>query len=147
EPPRLAPGQPVVGLARTAPAGVQSATPLAEDQRARVATQRTVALEAPRPIATPSRRRPPGKPLTQGKIVTAYAPPSAPLCKGKSNCPTPLGRQPGIIAEPAPGFLFAVQRPVGTPSEVSFVVPLVDTVQTALAAVTGRPTPTLHSVA
>jgi hypothetical protein len=143
----LATGQPVVGLARTVQAGVQSATHLAEDQRARLATQLTVALEAHRQIATQSRRLTHGKPLTQCKIVNAYDPTIAPICKGKSNCPTQFGRKPGIIAEPATGFIFAVQLPVGNPSDVSFVVPLVDKVQTALAHVTGRPTPTIHSVA
>ena len=140
-------GSPVVGLARAAQAQVQSATHLAEEQRTRLVTQLTVALAAHAQITTQSRRLTQGKSLSQCKIVNAYDPTSAPICKGKSNCPTQFGRKPGIIAEPATGFIFAVQLPVGNPSDASYVVPLVDKVQTALAHVTTRPTPALHSVA
>ena len=140
-------GSPVVGLARAAQAQVQSATHLAEEQRTRLVTQLTVALAAPAQITTQSRRLTQGKSLSQCKIVNAYDPTIAPICKGKSNCPTQFGRKPGIIAEPATGFIFAVQLPVGNPSDASYVVPLVDKVQTALAHVTTRPTPASHSVA
>jgi hypothetical protein len=71
----------------------------------------------------------------------------APICKGKSNCPTQFGRKPGIIAEPATGFIFAVQLPVGNPSDASYVLPLIDKVQTALPPVTLRPLPAIHSLA
>ncbi len=140
-------GSPVVGLARAAQAQVQSATHLAEEQRTRLVTQLTVALAAHAQITTQSRRLTQGKSLSQCKIVNAYDPTIAPICKGKSNCPTQFGRKPGIIAEPATGFIFAVQLPVGNPSDASYVVPLVDKVQTALAHVTTRPTPAIHSVA
>jgi hypothetical protein len=140
-------GSPVVGLARAAQESVQRASPRAEDQRARLATQLTVALEAHSQITTQSRRLTHGKPLTQCKIVNAYDPTIAPICKGKSNCPTQFGRKLGIIAEPATGFIFAVQLPVGNPSDASYVVPLVDKVQAALVHVTRRPTPAIHSVA
>ena len=43
--------------------------------------------------------------------------------------------------------MFAAQLPVGNPSDVSYVVPLVDQVQTACSHVTTRPTPTIHSLA
>jgi len=140
-------GSPVVGLARAAQAQVQSATHLAEEQRTRLVTQLTVALAAHAQLTTQSRRLTQGKSLSQCKIVNAYDPTIAPICKGKSNCPTQFGRKPGIIAEPATGFIFAVQLPVGNPSDASYVVPLVDKVQTALAHVTTRPTPAIHSVA
>ena len=143
----LTTGQPVVGLARTAQAQVQSATHVAAGQRQRLAAELTVALDAPQQIATQSPRLTRGKPLTQGKIVHAYDPTIAPICKGKSNCPTQFGRKPGIIAEPASGFIFAVPLPVGNPSDASAVLPLVDNVQTALAHVVGRPTPAIHSLA
>lgn len=143
----LATGQSVVGRARTAQAGVQSATQLAEEQRARLATQLTVALNAHRQSATPSRCLTHGKPLSQCKIVNAYDPTIAPICKGKSNCSTQFGRTPGLSAAPATGFIFAAELPMGNPSEVSFVVPVVDKVQVALAHVTRRPPPALHSVA
>ncbi len=138
---------PVVGLARAAQAQVQSATHLAEEQRTRLVAQLTVALAAHAQITTQSRRLTQGKSLSQCKIVNAHAPTIAPIGKGKRNCPTQFGRQPGLIAEPATGFIFAVQLPVGNPSEASYVVPLVDKVQTALAHVTTRPTPAIHSVA
>ena len=143
----LTTGSPVVGLARAAHAQVQSAAQLTAAHRQRLATQLTVALAAHQQIATQSRRLTHGKLLTQCKIVNAYAPTIAPICKGKSNCPTQFGRKPGIIAEPATGFVFAAQLPVGNPTDVSYVLPLVDQVQTACSHVTSRPTPTLHSLA
>jgi hypothetical protein len=143
----LTTGRPVVGLARAAQESVQRAPHLAEDQRARLATQLTVALDAHRQIATQSRRLTHGKSLTQCKIVNAYDPTIAPICKGKSNCPTQFGRKPGIIAEPATGFIFAFQLPAGNPSDASFGVPLVDKVQAAFAHVTGRHPLAIHSVA
>ena len=143
----LTTGSPVVELARAAQESVQRAPHLAEDQRARLATQLAVALDAHRQIATQSRRLTHGKPLTQCKIVNAYDPTIAPICKGKSNCPTQFGRKPGIIAEPATGFLFAFALPVGNPSDASYVVPLVDKVQAALDRGAGRPTLAIHSLA
>jgi len=143
----LATGQPVVGLARTAQACVQDAAHLTEDQQGRLATQLTAALAAHHQIASQSRRLTHGKPLTQCKIVNAYDPTIAPICKGKSNCPTQFGRKPGIIAELATGFIFALHLPVGNPSDASSVLPLVDKVQAAIAHVTRRPTPAIHSVA
>ena len=69
-----------------------------------------------------------------------YDPTIAPICKGKSNCPTQFGRKPGIIAEPATGFIFAFQLPVGNPNDASYVLPLVDKVQQH-ARVAGRQAP------
>jgi hypothetical protein len=143
----LTTGDPVVTLARTAQAQVQSAAELTEDQRARWDTTLTLALVTHQQIATQSRRLTHGKPLTRCKIVNAYDPTIAPICKGKSNCPTQFGRKAGIIAEPATGFVFAAQLPVGNPSDGSYVLPLVDKVQTALSPVTTRPTPAIHSLA
>jgi len=140
-------GQPVGLLARAAQEHVQSAAQLAEGQRERLDTTLTVALEAPHPIATQSRRLTHGEPLTQCKIVNADDPTSAPIGKGKRNCPTQFGRKPGIIAEPATGFIFALHLPVGNPSDASSGLPLVDKVQAAIAHVAGRPTPAIHSLA
>jgi hypothetical protein len=137
----------VVALVHTAQAQVQRATELTEDQRARWDTTLTLALVTHQQVATQSRRLTHGKPLTRCKIVNAYDPTIAPICKGKSNCPTQFGRKPGLIAEPATGFVFAVHLPVGNPSDASYVLPLVDKVQTALSPVTIRPTPTIHSLA
>jgi len=143
----LTTGEPVVALAQTAQAQVQSATQLTEDQRARWDTTLTLALVTHQQIATHSRRLTQGKPLTRCKIVNAYDPTIAPIGKGKSNCPTQFGRKPGIIAEPATGFVFAAHLPVGNPSDGSSVLPLVDKVQTARSPVTTRPSPALHSLA
>jgi len=143
----LTTGEPVVALAQTAQAQVQSAAELTEDQRVRWDTTLTVALATHQQIATQSRRLTHGKPLTRCKIVNAYDSTIAPICKGKSNCPTQFGRKPGIIAEPATGFVFAARLPVGNPSDTSYVLPLVDQVQTACARVTTRPAPSLHSLA
>jgi hypothetical protein len=143
----LTPGAPVVTLAQTAQAQVQTAPELTAAQRARWDTTLTRVLGAHQQIATQSRRLTHGKPLTHWKIVNAYDPTIAPICKGKSNCPTQFGRKPGIIGEPATGFVFAAQLPVGNPSDSSYVLSLVDKVQTAIAYVTTRPLPTLHSLA
>jgi hypothetical protein len=140
-------GQPVVGLARAAQECVQGAAHLTQDQQGRWATQLAGALAAHHQIVTQSRRLTKGKPLTQCKIVNAYDPTIAPICKGKSNCPTQFGRKPGIIAEPAAGFIFAFALPVGNPSDASYVVPLVDKVQHALGRVTTRSTLVIHSLA
>jgi len=143
----LTTGSPVVGLARAAQVQVQSAAQLTAAQRQRLATQLTVALAAHQQIATQSRRLTHGKPLPQCKIVNAYAPTIAPICKGKSNCPTQFGRKPGIIAEPATGFLCAFALPVGNPADPSYVVPLVTKVQHAMALVAGRSALAIHSLA
>jgi hypothetical protein len=143
----LTTGSPVGGLARAAQECVQSTAQLTEEQRQRLATQLTVALAAHQQIATQSRRLTNGKPLTQCKIVNAYDPTIAPICKGKSNCPTQFGRKPGLIAEPASGFIFAFALPVGNPTDLSYVVPLVDKVQHALTQVAGRSALAIHSLA
>ena len=143
----LATGHAVVGLARTAQACVQRTVALTEDHRGRLVTQLTVALDAHHQIATQSRRLTNGKPLPQCKLVNAYDLTIAPICKGKSNCPTQFGRKSGIIAEPASGFIFAFALPVGNPSDASYVVPLVNKVQHALGRVTTRPLLAIHSLA
>lgn len=143
----LTTGEAVVALASTAQAQLQSAAQLTEDQRLRWDTTLTVALATHHQIVTQSRRLTHGKPLTCCKIVNAYDSTIAPICKGKSNCPTQFGRKPGLVAEPATGFVFAVQLPVGNPSDASYVLPLVAHVQRALSHVTTRPAPTVHSLA
>jgi hypothetical protein len=120
---------------------------LSEDQRARLDTQLTTALEAHQRIEHQSRRLTQGKALPHCKIVNAYDPTIAPICKGKSNCPAQFGRKPGIIAEPAAGFIFALHLPVGNPSDASYVQPLVDKVQQAIARSATYPRPAIHSLA
>jgi hypothetical protein len=140
-------GQPVLALARAAQACLHGASQLSEDQRVRLDTQLTAALQAHHRIAHQSRRLTHGKALTHCKIVNAYDPTIAPICKGKSNCPAQFGRKPGIIAEPAAGFIFALHLPVGNPSDASYVEPLVDKVEQAIARIGTRLTPAIHSLA
>jgi hypothetical protein len=140
-------GQPVLALARAAQACLHGASQLSEDQRVRLDTQLTAALQAHHRIAHQSRRLTQGKALTHCKIVNAYDPTIAPICQGKSNCPAQFGRKPGIIAEPAAGFIFALHLPVGNPSDASYVEPLVDKVEQAIARVGTRLTPAIHSLA
>jgi hypothetical protein len=140
-------GQPVLPLAWAAQTCLHGALQLSEEQRARLGTQLTAALEAHRRIEHQSRRLTQGQALPHGKIVNAYDPTIAPICKGKSNCPAQFGRKPGIIAEPAAGFIFALHLPVGNPSDVRYVDPLVDKVERAIARVRTRPTPAIHSLA
>jgi hypothetical protein len=140
-------GRQVLPLVQAVQARLHSMPPLLEDQRARLGTQLTAALEAHQRIEHQSRRLTQGKALPHCKIVNAYDPTIAPICKGKSNCPAQFGRKPGIIAEPATGFIFALHLPVGNPSDASYVQPLVDHVEQAIARVRTRPTPAIHSLA
>jgi hypothetical protein len=143
----LAHGHQVLPLARTVQERLPRLTQLSEEQRVRLDTQLTAALEAHQRIESQSRRLTQGKALRHCKIVNAYDPTIAPICKGKSHCPTQFGRKPGMIAEPAAGFIFALHLPVGNPGDVTYVEPLVDKVQHAIARVATRPTPAIHSLA
>jgi hypothetical protein len=140
-------GEQVLPLARAAQAYLHSATPLSADQQARLHTRLTAALEAHHRIERQSRRLTQGKALSHCKLVNAYDPTIAPICKGKSNCLAQFGRKPGIIAEPAAGFIFALHLPVGNPTDASDVDPLVDNVEQAIARVRTRPTPAIPSLA
>jgi hypothetical protein len=140
-------GAPGAAVAPTAQTQRQSTPQLTEDPRSRGETALAVALAPHQQVTIQSRRLTQGKPLTRCKIVNAYDPTIAPICKGKSNCPTQFGRKPGILGEPATGFVFAAQLPVGNPTAVSYVLPLGEQVQTALAKVTTHPAPALHSLA
>ena len=140
-------GQQVLPLARAAQESLHSSGPLAEEVRERWATQLQAALEAHRQIAQQSRRLTNGKPLPRCKIVNPYDLTIAPICKGKSNCPTQFGRKPGIIAEPASGFIFGAHLPVGNPGDPSYVLPLIDQVQQAVAQVSKRSPPAIHALA
>jgi hypothetical protein len=140
-------GAQVLPLAQAAQNYLHGATHLSADQRARLSTRLTAAVDAHHRIEHQSRRLTQGKVLSQCKIVNAYDPTIAPICKGKSNCPAQFGRKPGIIAEPAAGFIFALHLPVGNPSDVRYVEPLVDKVEQAITRVRTRPTPAIHSLA
>jgi hypothetical protein len=140
-------GEPVLTLARAAQECRHGAPPLSDEQQARLDTQLTVALEAHHRIAHQSRRLTQGKALPHGKIVNAYDPTIAPICQGKSNCPAQFGRKPGMIAEPAAGFIFGLHLPVGNPGATRYVEPLIDHVQQAIARVATFPRPAIRSLA
>jgi hypothetical protein len=88
-----------------------------------------------------------GKKLSHYKLVNAYDPTIAPIIKGKSNCPAQFGRKPGIVSEPATGFIFATLVPQGNPSDPSYGLPLLDKVQNAIDRVRIGPKRQIHSVA
>ena len=140
-------GAQVLPLAQAVQDLLHGATHVSADQRARLSTQLTAALDAHHRIARQSRRLTQGKALSHCKIANAYDSTIAPMCKGKSNCPAQFGRKPGIIAEPAAGFIVALHLPVGNPSDVRYVEPLVDNVAQAITRVRTRPTPAIHSLA
>jgi hypothetical protein len=140
-------GEPVLPLAQAARVPLYDVPQLSGDQRARLDTQLATALKAHQRIEAQSRRLTRGRVLRHCKIVNAYDPTIAPICKGKSHCPTQFGRKPGIIAEPAAGFIFALHVPVGNPSDASYVAPLVNRVEQAIARVNTRPGPAIHSLA
>jgi hypothetical protein len=143
----LALGQPVLALGCAAQVCLHGATRLTEEQRTRLDSQLTAALEAHDRIQRQSRRLTQGKALSHCKIVNAYDPTIAPICKGKSHCPAQFGRKPGIIADPAAGFIFALHLPVGNPSDARYVEPLVDHVEQAIDRVQTHPTLAIHSLA
>jgi hypothetical protein len=145
EPQWLEMGAQVRPLARAAQECLHGATHLSSDQRARLTTQLPAARAAHHRIEHQSRRLTQGKAVSHCKIVNAYDPTMAPMCQGKSNCPAPCGRKPGIIAEPAAGFIFARHLPVGNPRDASDVEPLVDKVEAAITRVRTRPTPAIHA--
>ena len=140
-------GQQVGSLARSAQRVWQHATRFSTRQHTRLATELTAAIAAHQLIEHQSRRLTRGQTLSTCKIVNPYDRTMAPICKGKSNGPTQFGRQPGILAEPASGFIFAAHLPVGNPGDNSSVLPLVDKVQHAITQVTRRPPLAIHALA
>jgi hypothetical protein len=140
-------GSSIAALAQEAPQALQQASHLSVSKRERLAKALRTAQEAHQQISTQSRRLTHGKKLHQCKIVNAYDPTIAPILKGKSNCPAQFGRKPGLLSEPTAGFIFATAVPVGNPSDASYVLPLLDKVQHAIARVGGPKTPAIHSVA
>jgi hypothetical protein len=140
-------GSSIVALAQAAQQGLQSAMHLTERQRDRLMSHLKAALEAHHNISQQSRRLTQGKRLSRCKIVNAYDGTIAPILKGKSNCPVQFGRKPGLISEPTAGFILATHLPIGNPSDASYVVPLVDKVQSTIERVKGQCKPAIHSVA
>ena len=98
-------------------------------------------------IARQSRRLTQGKKLSTPKRVNAYDATIAPILKGKSNCPTQFGKKPGLIAEMATGFILGLQLPPGNPDDASYMMPLIDQVQQAIASMQTPRKPRVQSVA
>jgi hypothetical protein len=120
---------------------------VSDTQRERLTHQLTTAMCVHEHIRTPSQLLTHGKKLRHCKVVNAYDPTIAPIMKGKSNGPAQFGRKPGLISEPATGFIFANLTPQGNPSDPSYVLPLLDKVQAAIERVHTGPKRHIHSVA
>jgi hypothetical protein len=141
----LARATPVLPLARAAQARLHGAPQLSTDQRARLDPQLTAALAAQHRIAHPSRRLTQGNVVTHRNIVNADDPTMAPIGQGKSNGAVQFGRNAGMLAEPAAGFIFALPVPVGHPCAASDVQPWVDKVPPAIARLATDPRPALYA--
>src|SRR5262249_36488803 len=112
----LALGEPITTFAHTAKERLAQTTTLEEPKRERLSLALTTAMSAHAQIRQQSTRLTQGKQLSHCKLVNAYDPTIAPIIKGKSNCPAQFGRKPGIVSEPATGFIFATLVPKGNPS-------------------------------
>lgn len=128
-------GEPIAALGQQAQQLLAQATALSDVQRQRVAEACNAALSRHADIRKQSTRLTHGQKLRHCKLVNAYDLTIAPILKGKSNCPAPFGRKPGIASDPATGFIFANRVPVGNPSDPSDVLPLLDKVQRAIDGV------------
>jgi hypothetical protein len=140
-------GHAIVQLASDAQQTLDQATQGSPSRGERLASELSHALQAHHQITQQSKRLTQGKRLSHCKIVNAYDPTIAPILKGKSNCPAQFGRKPGILSEPTAGFIFALHSPVGNPSDVSYVLPLLDHVEHAIQRLTRPKPPAIHSIA
>ena len=98
-------------------------------------------------IEAQSRRLVSGKKLPHAKLVNAYDLSIVPILKGKSNCPAQFGKKPGIVAEMATGFIFGLRLPEGNPDDASYLMPLLNRVDKAIARVEKKRKPRIVSVA
>ena len=143
----LALGQPIQALGQQAQQLLDHANDLQDAHRQRLTSELNAAMKTQEHIRKQSGRLTQGKKLSHCKIVNAYDPTIAPIIKGKSNCPAQFGRKPGIVSEPATGFIFANRVPEGNPSDPSYVLPLLDKVQSAIDRVSVPQRLRIHSVA
>ena len=132
-------GQPINTLGQQGQRLLALASHLRPTKRERLASELNAAMDAHTHIRTQSIRLTQGKKLSHCKIVNAYDPTIAPILKGKSNCPAQFGRKPGLVSEPATGFIFANRVPEGNPCDASYVLPLLDKVQGAIERVRTAP--------
>jgi hypothetical protein len=143
----LALGEPITALGQQARRLLDQTTVLSDAQRTRVVDAFNTAMSNHTHIRTQSTQLTHGKTLSHCKRVNAYDLPIAPIMKGKRNCPAQFGRKTGLLSEPTTGFIFAYRVPEGNPSDPSYVVPLLDNVQDAIAHVQASRKPQIHSVA
>lgn len=140
-------GETISTLAQQAQASLEQTTTLSETQRAWLSEHLTTAVRHHEQLRKQSKQLTQGKKLAHCKVVNAYDPTIAPIIKGKSNCPAQFGRKPGIISEPATGYIFANLTPKGNPSDESYVLPLIDKVEQAIGRVQQGPKRSIHSLA
>jgi len=140
-------GEPITALGQHAQQLLAQATTLGDATRERVAEAFNAAMHSHARIRQQSTRLIHGKKLPHCKLVNAYDLTIAPILKGKSNCPVQFGRKPGIVSDPATGFLFASRVPEGNPSDLSYVLPLLDNVEKAIAHVKTPRRLQVHSLA
>jgi hypothetical protein len=140
-------GQPITALGHQAQQLLTQATALSDSTRQRLTEAFSMAISRHAHIRKQSTQLTQGKKLCHAKLVNAYDLTIAPILKGKSNCPAQFGRKPGIVSEPATGFIFANRVPEGNPYDASYVLPLLDKVQSALDRVRALPRLRVHSVA
>jgi len=140
-------GQPIPALGQQAQQLLTQAPALSDATRQRLAEAFNAAMHSHRHIRKQSTHLTQGKTLHHCKLVNAYDLTIAPILKGKSNGPAQFGRKPGIASEPAPGFIFATRVPEGNPNDASYVLPLLDKVQSAIERVQTPPKLRRHSVA
>ena len=143
----LALGEPIKGFGLQAQERLEHTITVSEAQHQRLSLALTTAMRHHEHIRKQSQRLTSGRKLSHCKVVNAYDPTIAPIVKGKSNCPAQFGRKPGIASDPASGFLFANLVPQGNPSDPSYVLPLIDKVQSAIERVHTAPKHRIHSVA
>jgi hypothetical protein len=137
----------IATFAQQAQACLERTTALCEAQRERLSEALTQAMRHHEHIRRQSKHLTQGKKLGHFKVVNAYDPTIAPIIKGKSNCPAQFGRKPGIISEPATGYIFAHRTPQGNPSDESYVLPLIDKVEQATQRVQHGAKRSIHSLA
>jgi len=140
-------GEHISTLAQKAQASLEQTTTLSETQRAWFSDHLATAMRHHEQIRQQSKQLTQGKKLTHFKVVNAYDPTIAPIIKGKSNCPAQFGRKPGIMSEPASGYIFANLTPKGNPSDESYVLPLIDKVEQAIGRAKQGPKRSIHSLA
>ena len=143
----LARGPPSQLCALQAKEHLEQTLTLREAQRQRLTLALTTAMSHHADIRKPSTRLTQGKQLSPCTLINASALTRAPMLNGKSTCPAPFGRKPGLASEPAPGFILATLVPPGNPSDPSEGLPLRAKVPSAIDRVRTGPTPQIHSVA